>query len=202
MHVKTSNKFHFLSVTALIASVCLSALLGFLPEQSRAEETLSAAFVLDQLSIGPVDPSTWTVGDIATYKVSAGMLGSGSMTKEVVKDEGAAIWLKQIMKSSGHNETIEKLYRKADGEVLRVIRNGSEQDPASTRLSIIKQAETTVTVPAGNFQVLYVSGKTGSGQVELWLNPAAIGVDGTAKSIIKGGFYTITSELQSSTHAR
>ena len=139
---------------------------------------------------------TWKVGDISEYKVSASMGGNGTMVKTVSKDEGAAIWVHSDMKTSGRNDIIDKLYDKATGNVLKVIRNGAEQNPEDSKVQIISQTEETIKVPAGTYKVTHIVGKTAkSPKIEIWVNTADTAIDGVVKMIMKTTMVTITSEM-------
>lgn len=139
---------------------------------------------------------TWKVGDISEYKVSASMGGNGTMVKTVTKDEGTAIWVHSDMKTSGRNDLIDKLYDKATGNVLKVIRNGAEQNPEDSKVQVISQTEETIKVPAGTYKVNHIVGKTAkSPKIEMWVNTADTAIDGVVKMIMKTTMVTITSEM-------
>lgn len=184
-------------ITSVVAlSVCMVL-------ETRALAFEDASVVMESLSYSELFANAdgaldWKVGDRADYAVSAGFLGKGTMTKEVTREEGDGIWVKQTMDAAGHAETIEKLYRKSDGAVLRVVRNGQEQNPEDSRVEVISTEDTTIQVPAGSFKTVHVVGKTKKlKKIEMWLNPADTAIDGTVKLIMVSSMYTITSELKS-----
>lgn len=147
-------------------------------------------------------PLDWKVGDVAEYNVSAGILGKGKMIKTVVQDTGKALWILEEMNIPTHKETIKKLYNKEDGKVLSVVRSGEAQNPEDSKIQIITQENTQITVPAGTFNVLHITGKSvKTPRIELWSNPDATVSDGTIKMIMTSKYYKITSELTKFTHA-
>lgn len=167
------------------------------PTQASLSETweplLSPEF--SEAVDGSID---WKIGDRADYVVSAGIFGKGTMTKEVTSEENGAIWVKQTLTVPGHNETIDKLYRKSDGAILRVVRNGQDQNPEDSKIEVISSEETPITVPAGTFKTTHIVGKTKKlKKIELWLNPAETALDGTVKLVMVSTMYTINSELKS-----
>lgn len=170
---------------------------------AQAQADLSALEIIsgymDEFATSPL---TWKVGDLSEFNVSAGAFGSGKMTKTVTEDTGTAFWVVQEMNIPSHQEKLEKLYNKADGQVLKVIRNGTEQNPADSAIEISSQENVRIQVPAGTFDSLHIVGKSQKvSKIELWSNPGATAIDGTLKLIMKSSFYTITSELSSFRHA-
>src|SRR3989344_9597755 len=139
----------------------------------------------------------WKVGDTANYKLNLGFLGEGTIHKKVTKDEGTAIWVVDVAKTSLGEQKIETLYRKSDGKVLKMIVDGKEQEVQEPDLEIIEQKAAEVTVPAGTFRAIYIKAKEKKNDtdIEAWINPIEIPIGGIAKSIVKQSFLTVTSEL-------
>lgn len=184
----------------LLTVICLSFFALTLNFQARAEDPSEFHEMIAPNFRLPLD---WKVGDVAEYNVSAGILGKGKMIKKVVQDTGTALWILEEMNIPSHKETIKKLYNKEDGKVLSVIRSGSAQNPEDSKIEIISQENTRITVPAGTFNVLHIVGKSKkSPQIELWSNPDATVSDGTIKMIMTSRYYKITSELTKFTHAQ
>jgi hypothetical protein len=184
--MKTLKKITLLSVNLLFLMISNQA-----HSQQSVLEIMSQ--IMEQQLINPI---TWRVGDASEFNVSAGMFGNGKMTKKVTEDIGTAIWVVQEMNIPSHQEKIEKLYNKADGQVLKVIRNGTEQNPADSNIEVISQENVLIQVPAGAFDTVHIIGKNPkTSKIELWYNPQATVIDGTIKLIMKSSFYTITSEL-------
>jgi hypothetical protein len=138
----------------------------------------------------------WKVGDQMDYQVSLGMLGQGTMTKVVTKDEGNALWFKQEINLSIQNQVVEILINKADGKVLKMIRNGKEEQVPDQDLDIVGQEYAQVTVPAGTFDSIHVTANTKDVKnLEMWANPQATCMDGAIKMVVPMNFITMTSEL-------
>ena len=138
----------------------------------------------------------WRVGDYANYDLDLGFF-NGKINKTVPKDEGTAVWMKIIAKTGMGSQTIETLVRKTDGKVLKIIIDGKEQSNAQHDIEIIEKKADTITVPAGTFQTIYikVKDKTEDAEIESWINPVKIPLDGSAKTTIKKGFVNATMVL-------
>ena len=125
---------------------------------------------------------------------------AGKMTKEVTSDEGDSLWVRQEAKLMNQNEVIEMLISKSDGQVLKLIRNGKEEEVPKSDLEIISQDYTEVTVPAGTFDAIHIVANTKDiKNLEVWANPSLVVMDGTLKQIIPTGLFTLTAELTSFT---
>lgn len=133
--------------------------------------------------VAPLDLINWKVGDKMDYNVSAGAFGKlGTMTKTVTKDEGTSLWFRQQMALMTQNEVIDIQINKADGKILKMIRNGQEQQIPDEQIEIISQDYTEIKVPAGNFKALHIVAKTKSiSKLEAWINPRDTVMDGTLK---------------------
>jgi hypothetical protein len=149
-------------------------------------------------NLSALDLINWKVGDTMTYAVSLGGMSLGNSTKSVTKDEGTAIWLKQEVKMMTQNEVIETLINKADGKVLKMLRNGQEQAIPNDPLEIISQDSATITVKAGTFQTIHIVAKTKQiSKLEVWVNPRDTAIDGTVKQLVASQFGQIGMELTS-----
>src|SRR4051812_26150274 len=102
------------------------------PSSSQAQQ--SAVLTQDMIvkaltsNVGALDLINWKVGDSAQYSVTVGSFGKlGTMSKEVTKDEGAALWVTQNLDLMIQKQKVEILISKADGKVLKTIVNGKEQ---------------------------------------------------------------------------
>lgn len=150
----------------------------------------------------------WAIGDFHNFTMEMeGMGALGSGHKEVTKEEPAqnAFWYVQKMDVMGQAQNVETLMSRADGKVLRQIVNGEEKavgggDDAGNNIEIIEQSETEVTVPAGKFDCMYIKAKfTQDGQtqeVELWVNPIDVNLDGMLKMVMQSQFGPIAIILQ------
>ena len=137
----------------------------------------------------------WKVGEFTDYDMKA-MIGSiGTMHKVVASEQGNAIWVKSEI-TGMMSQTMEMLIDRADGKVLEARQNGQKIEVPDDKPEIIDQEATTVTVPAGTFDVIHITFK--SQQIkkgEIWANPRDLPMDGGAKMVIDTGLLPITMEL-------
>lgn len=147
----------------------------------------------------PTDLINWTVGDTASYNVSAGSFGNvGTMVKAVTKDEGKALWVQQDMDLQFQKQKVEILIEKSSGKILKMLLDGKEQKVPDQNIEIISQDYTEITVPAGTFKVLHVVAKSKEvSKIEIWANPKETVMDGAVKQTIATGLIDITTELTS-----
>jgi hypothetical protein len=157
-----------------------------------AFEAPSVLSVQDQIqlltpSVAPLDLINWKVGDNAQYDVSIASFGKmGTMTKAVTKDEGTAIWITQNVDLMIQKQKIEMLINKADGQVLKTLVDGKEQQMPDDKIEIISQDYTDVTVPAGTFKAIHIVAKSKQApKIEVWANPRDTVMDGTLKQAIQ-----------------
>lgn len=149
----------------------------------------------------------WQVGDFHKIDISLAF-GNGSGNKTVSMDVPAegAFWYINEMNILGQNQKTEALMRRSDGKVLKLIVNGKEQDPGEDdgKVEIIEQRETNVTVPAGKFDCFYVKAKVMNGSqstdIEAWVNPVDVNLDGMLKMVIQSQFGPITMSLRQFGH--
>jgi hypothetical protein len=179
-----------------------AALLPFIHSQSsHASNQEAAAGQVDlfQLAMGQVTTTNlidWKVGDTMNYEIKLGGFALGTNTKSVTKDEGTAIWMRQEMKLMSQNEVVEALINKADGKLLKLIRNGQEQSIPDNDLEIISQDATEIKVKAGSFKVIHIVAKSKEVEhIEIWANPRDSAIDGTIKQMVKSPMGMISFEL-------
>ena len=139
----------------------------------------------------------WRVGDHADYQLDMGFFGQGSVKKRATSEEKDAIWLRADVQTPMGNQTIDTLFRRSDGKVLKMLVDGKEHTFEEPDIEIIDQREESVTVPAGTFRAIYVKVRDRKQQsdTEAWVNPMAIPLGGIAKSTTKKSMLTITMEL-------
>lgn len=127
----------------------------------------------------------WKVGDEADFNISMGFLGKGTMHKFVAKDEGEALWVTQDMNIMNQRQKVEVLIRKADGTILKMLQNGKETQVPKDKFEIDEQEVTTVTVPAGTFDCVHITGHSKDvKKADIWANPAATVMEGTLKQVM------------------
>lgn len=140
----------------------------------------------------------WSVGDKAEYTIETGFI-PGTMVKEVVKDEGDAIWVNTSMDLLIMKEKVEMLIRKVDGAVLRVIRNGKEESlPEDDSIDVISQDYQKVETPAGIIPCIHIVFNTKDIQNgQLWISEKPLVMDGMVQTKVPGQGMEITIKLKS-----
>ncbi len=182
---------------ALCSAVVLVASVPF----AQAEETSMtegfSAYTIAMMGIAnTTNMIDWKVGDSLQYDVSLKSFKLGTSVKTVAKDEGEAVWLKQEVKAMNQNEVIEVLINRADGRVLKMIRNGQEQPLEDNNLEVISQEATEITVKAGKFKAIHIVAKTKDiPKIEIWANPRETAIDGTLKQMAQVQFGDVVLEL-------
>ena len=164
---------------AVCSMVCLS-----MASLALAEESADIVSVMQ--FVGPV---TWRVGDHMEYQISIQFIGKyGTLTSDVTKEEGNAVWLRQHSVLPPKDDVQEMLVNRSDGKVIKYIQNGQEQPYTDNPVQFISQSDESVTVPAGVFHSKHVVGKTIKGTpIDIWQNSEATAIDGMLKTVIAGG---------------
>lgn len=161
----------------------------------------AANFALNDVKV--LNMLNWKVGDFHKFKVKF-LFGGGDGAKTVPSEDAAqnAVWLKNEMTLMGQKQTTETLLSRTDGKVLKLLVNGKEEDPnkgGDATVEILEQYEENVTVPAGTFKSMYVKLKTTAEgketEIEVWINPTAVGLDGQLKLVAKTQFGPLTLEV-------
>lgn len=143
----------------------------------------------------------WQVGDFQDLTVKM-IFGGGTSHKEASSEDRAqnAVWLKNTISLMGQNQVSEALLSRADGKILKLLVNGKEESIPDQKVEILEQAETTITVPAGTFDCMYIKARITSGsqtqELKMWANPVDINLDGELKAVIGSQFGDITMELK------
>ncbi len=158
-----------------------------------------AFITLEQNAASALNVIDWKVGDQMAFQVSVGSFGKiGTSNKAVTQDTGETIWVRNEVKMLIQNETVEMEIRKSDAKIVKMIRNGQEQEIPSDKIEIISQEGTTVTVPAGTFECGHIVAKSERiEKIELWINPRDTVMDGGLKQAITSQGNIITLELTS-----
>ena len=137
----------------------------------------------------------WKVGEFQDLNLNIQGMALGTMHKEATKEEGNGIWMTETV-SGMMSQKVEVLLDRADGHVIKMIQNGQPATPPDDKLEIINQETATITVPAGTFQTIHITAKSQqAGQVEVWANPQAITLDGTAKMTMQAQGMPVAMEL-------
>lgn len=135
----------------------------------------------------------WKVGEFQEYSISP---LPGTMKKNVASEEGNAIWIVNDINMMGQAQKSEMLLDRATGKVLKYKENGQEKQMPEQKIEIIDQEATTITVPAGTFEVIHITAKSDQAKkIEVWANPSKISMDGGAQMYIESGFLPMTLKL-------
>lgn len=138
----------------------------------------------------------WKVGEFQEYAISAMIGNIGTMTKKVASEENNAIWVVSEVNAMGQGQKVEVLMDRATGKVLKYRENGQEKQMPEDPIEIIDQETTTITVPAGTFEVIHITAKSKQAKkIEVWANPRDIVMDGAAQMYIEAGFLPMTMKL-------
>lgn len=184
----------FLKTFAALAAMTLT-----LSAQASPTSVVTQA-VIDQtvaMNVSPLNLINWNVGDQMDYRIKGGFI-NGTIHKEVTSDEGEALWFTQIIEMMGRKEVVDTLINKADGQILKIIRNGQPQEIPNEEIEIIEQNYAEVTVPAGTFESIHVVANTRDiKNLEVWMNPQATVMDGSLKQVLPTSMMTLTIELTS-----
>lgn len=184
------------------------ALAAFMAAGSaHAVPTVDVASALSAVQrIAAANMINWQIGDFHKFAIETESFGAiGSGRKEVTAEDTAqnALWYVQTMDVMGQQQKVETLLSRADGKVLKTIVNGQEQSPDQGEgggMEIIEQSETSITVPAGTFDCMYVKAKvTQNGQtqeLEAWVNPMAVNLDGILKIVLQSQMGPVSLTLQ------
>jgi len=189
------------SIRSALFILCATLVPFSYSQSSRAsdQEVTASEVNLFQLALDQVSATNlidWKVGDTMNYEIKLGGMALGTNTKSVTKDEGTAIWMRQEMKLMSQNEVVEALINKADGKLLKLIRNGQEQSIPDNDLEIISQDATEIKVKAGSFKAIHIVAKSKEVErIEIWANPRDSAIDGTIKQMVKSPMGMISFEL-------
>lgn len=140
----------------------------------------------------------WVVGDKADYKVSIGGFINGTMNTYVREEVTEGFWIVQDMDLGfAGKQKVEMLIDHA-GQILQLLVNGQKQDiPNQDDQEIIEMDESSVTVPAGTFDAIYVKvrNKKDNSESEAWINPEAVPVMGLVKQLANSQLGPVNVEL-------
>jgi hypothetical protein len=196
------NTFKIFKAARIAFSVGMASIFTALPIHTVHADTDSVALndqMVLQLALTQVSPTNlieWKVGDTMNYEINMGGFPLGTNIKSVTKDEGTAIWMRQDMKLMSQNEVVEALINKADGKLLKMIRNGQEQSIPDNDIEIISQDATEIKVKAGTFKAIHIVAKSKEiERIEMWANPRDTAIDGTIKQMVKSQMGMISFEL-------
>jgi hypothetical protein len=179
------------------------ALVGFLAVVGSAQaQTINVDVIVNALAFStaasPIaNVINWKIGEYQDLNLGMQGMPLGTVHKEAASEEGNAVWIKQTM--SGQmigNHVVEELIDRADAHVIKMKQDGQEKPVPTDKLTIINQETADVTVPAGTFHTIHITAKSDqAGQIEVWANPQAISLDGTAKMTMQAQGMPLALEL-------
>lgn len=168
-------------------------------EVRRIALEVAQELTLPQLTAGGID---WQMGEWTSYTMSLA-IAQGSMVKFVSQDEGDTFWMTMLMKLDlfGQPYQVESKMRirRADGMILELYVDGQKQEVPKQEVTLISQEADRITVPAGTFDSIHVKmtvlqdGQTMN--IDTWMNPRDVNLDGTIKMVQEGGLMGMTLEL-------
>ena len=163
--------------------------------------TFVLGIVCDGNNVGSRNLINWTVGDTANFDVTLGAIGKvGTMKKSVTKADDAqnAIWVRTEANLAVQKDTTDILMSRADGSILRFVRNGKEEAVPENDIEIISQEYTEITVPAGTFKAIHIVADTKDVKgIEVWANPRDTIMEGTLKQVVPSQFGKLEISLTS-----
>jgi hypothetical protein len=180
---------------ALVAGMSASATVKAVPAQDASSARLSSevariALLVQRLETGLAAANliNWQVGEYHNNTIKLSLPFPGTGHKYVAKDDTArnAFWYNNEISILGQNQKTEALMDRSNGKVLELIVNGKKEEVSGDdTMEILEQYETSVEVPAGKFDCMYIKAKvTSKGQtqeLEAWINPINVNLDGMLK---------------------
>lgn len=138
----------------------------------------------------------WKVGEYTEYSLEIMGMPGGTMKKYVASEVGNNIWLNSDVDMMGQKQNVEALMDRANGQILEMKQNGKKVDVPNDPVEIIDQEATSVTVPAGTFEVIHITAKSKQiKKLEVWANPRDIALDGAAQMMVDSGMFPMTLKL-------
>lgn len=138
----------------------------------------------------------WKVGEYTEYSLEVMGMPGGTMKKYVASEVGNNIWLNSDVDMMGQKQNVEALMDRANGQILEMKQNGKKVDVPNDPVEIIDQEATSVTVPAGTFEVIHITAKSKQiKKLEVWANPRDIALDGAAQMMVDSGMFPMTLKL-------
>ncbi len=151
-------------------------------------------------SFSGADTREWKVGDTASYKLNIGGFINGTMITTVkrVDSEGLLIGQDMDLGFAG-KQNCEMLVDPNTGKTKSLVCNGQNQEIGENNIEIIEVKESSVTVPAGTFQAIYVKAKNldDNSEIEQWANPKEVPVFGMIKTVTQSQMGPVNIELTS-----
>ena len=142
----------------------------------------------------------WKVGQENNYKLNMAGFINGTMKMSVREISADGIWLVQDVDLMIQKQKIEVLMDQNTGAIKKMIVNGKEQEPPKADFEIVEQKEDHITVPAGEFDAIYIKVKDNANNgaiTEQWVNPRDVPLSGMLKSVADSQLGKVTIQLTS-----
>lgn len=143
----------------------------------------------------------WVVGDACHYSLTVGGFINGKMDMVVREKNAEGFWLDQNMDLGFMGkQTASILVDPNTGAIKKIIVNGQEQQiPDQSDMEVVEVKESSVTVPAGTFEAVYmkIHDKKQNQDSEQWVNPKLVPITGAIKSVAQTQMGAATTELLS-----
>lgn len=143
----------------------------------------------------------WVVGDACHYNLNVSNFINGKMDMVVREKNAEGFWIDQNMDLGFMGkQTASILVDPNTGAIKKIIVNGQEQQiPDQSDMEVVEVKETSVTVPAGTFEAVYmkVRDKKQNQDSEQWVNPKLVPITGSIKSVAQTQLGAATTELVS-----
>lgn len=143
----------------------------------------------------------WVVGDACHYNLNISNFIKGKMDMVIREQNAEGFWIDQNMDLGfAGKQTASILVDPNTGAIKKILVNGQEQQiPDQSDMEVIEVKESSVTVPAGTFEAIYmkIHDKKQNQDTEQWVNPKLIPISGALKSIGQTQMGPVTSELVS-----
>lgn len=142
----------------------------------------------------------WKVGQENNYKLNMGGFINGTMKMYVREITADGIWMVQDVDLMIQKQKVEVLMDANTGAIKKMLVNGKEQEPPKADYEIVEQKEDHITVPAGEFDAIYIKVKDNANNgaiTEQWVNPRDVPLSGMLKSLADSQLGKVTIELTS-----
>ncbi len=140
----------------------------------------------------------FNIGESADYNLDMGGFMQGTMTMLVREESAEGYWIEQDVDLGGQQQKIEINLDKNSGQIVELLVNGQKQTPPdASNQELVESKEDHITVPAGDFDCVYLRIKDNSTneESEAWLNPEIIPVMGMLKNVAPSQFGQVVIEL-------
>lgn len=168
-----------------------------------AEQVINAHHQALVQNLSKMDLINWKVGDKASYNVEIMGQAIGTMDEYVDRYEGQTLWLVEKMSLAGQAQEVDTQIDRTNGKILQILANGQAQQVPTDTPTVTGQEVVDITVPAGTFHVAHITFNTSQIQgAQVWMNPQAIVLEGSAKQDVPQMGLDIVMELTSQAHGQ